>query len=88
MLRLLLILGLVLLLVWWFFGRRPPRPEPPSSDGAAPPAGPQAPQELVACAHCGLRLPRAEALADPAAPAAAHPRFYCCDAHRQSGPAR
>jgi len=34
---------------------------------------------MVACAHCGLHLPRAEALEH------AH-RHYCCAEHRSAGP--
>ena len=39
----------------------------------------QLPQDMVACAHCGLHLPRAEALEH------AH-RHYCCAEHRSAGP--
>lgn len=35
---------------------------------------------MVACAHCDLRLPLAEALPD------AQGRPYCSEAHRQAGP--
>lgn len=35
---------------------------------------------MVACAHCGVHLPRDEALADP------HGRSYCSTAHRDAGP--
>ncbi len=52
----------------------------------APPATPRRPPadrlpaEMVACARCDLRLPRAEALFD------AEGRAYCDDAHRRAGP--
>ena len=36
-------------------------------------------EQMVACAHCGLHLPRAEALEH------AH-RHYCCAEHRSAGP--
>ena len=50
----------------------PVRPAPPSPT-------PPLPQEIVACAHCGLHLPRAEALAE-----AGH--FYCSPEHQGLGP--
>lgn len=80
------VLALVLLVViWLFFGRKQrsdgdaqrPGSDDPSRSPAAPPA--QA-QSMVACAHCGLHLPRAEALAD------GDGRLYCGPAHRVSGP--
>jgi uncharacterized protein len=39
-----------------------------------------APVVMVACAHCGLHLPAADALPEGA-------RLYCSDAHRRLGPA-
>ncbi len=44
----------------------------------------QPPQDMVACAHCGLHLPRSDALVlgGPARPA-----YYCCAEHRAQGPA-
>lgn len=39
-----------------------------------------APVEMVACARCGLNLPRGEALQDGDA------RPYCSEAHRAAGP--
>ncbi len=50
----------------------PVRPAPPSPT-------PSLPQEMVACAHCGLHLPRSEALAE-----AGH--FYCSREHQGLGP--
>jgi len=42
---------------------------PPQRPGAG------APQDMVACAHCGVHLPRGEALMQRG-------RSYCCQAHR------
>ena len=36
------------------------------------------PQTMVACAHCGLHLPQAEAVSDGAG------RFFCSPEHRQA----
>ena len=36
-------------------------------------------QDMVACAHCGLHLPRSDALVQNTA---AQARYYCCEQHR------
>lgn len=72
LLLLVLAIGLYLLL-----GRRrtggdaPAPPPPPKQDAAAP---------MVACAHCGVHLPRDDALLD------AGGRSFCGEAHRIAGP--
>jgi len=81
----LLIIGIALGVYWlWRQGRMaesrearpaPPAPRPATRTGISP-------QDMVACAHCGLHLPRSEALAD--GPGGSEP-FYCSAAHRQSG---
>ena len=45
------------------------------------PAAPPSPQDMVACAHCGVHLPRPDALAAGAL-------HYCSAEHREAGPAR
>lgn len=64
----ILVLIVVVLAVMWLTRSRAPavRREKP------PPAGPQA---MVACAHCGVHLPRAEAVAGAQG-------LYCSEAHR------
>ncbi|HET9976117.1 MAG TPA: PP0621 family protein [Burkholderiaceae bacterium] len=65
----------IVLLLWLVFGRRrvrrdaPPPPHPPASSA----------EGMVACAHCGVHLPRSEAVVDGVRP-------YCSDAHRIAGP--
>ena len=47
--------------------------------GAPPPQGKRPlppPQHMVACAHCGVHLPRSEALTNG-------PRHYCCAEHQR-----
>ena len=44
----------------------------------------QPPQDMVACAHCGLHLPRSDALVLGASP---QPEYYCSPEHRAKGPA-
>lgn len=69
---LLVIVGGVL---WLMFGRRGRvGNEPPKSQA------PKGPVEMVACAHCGVNLPRTEALQDGTG------RNFCSDAHRAAGP--
>ncbi|BEP93361.1 hypothetical protein GmRootA79_17450 [Acidovorax sp. A79] len=38
------------------------------------------PQDMLACAHCGVHVPQAEALM-------VGPQAYCCAEHRRLGPA-
>jgi uncharacterized protein len=73
--KFLLLLLVVGVAVWLFRAkRRMPGPK------AAPPPVPAQPQTMLACARCGLHLPRADALFDPAG------RPYCVEAHRLAGP--
>ncbi|MDH4172855.1 MAG: PP0621 family protein [Betaproteobacteria bacterium] len=70
--RLILLALAVLVLVWLL--RRALR----ARQGGAPKV-PGAPGELVACAHCGVHLPRAEARSAPGGD-------YCSEAHARLGP--
>ena len=75
MLKLVLLVVVVGVAVLWLLKGR--RPGPPSSGEARPGREPAA---MVACAHCGVHLPRAEAIFDTAR------RPYCGEAHRLAGP--
>jgi uncharacterized protein len=68
----LILLGLAVLVVVWLV-RRALR----ERQGSAP----LAPGELVACAHCGVHLPRAEARSAPGG-------AYCSEEHARLGPRR
>jgi uncharacterized protein len=70
----LVLLG-VIVLAWvlFFKGRR--KPPPVERRDAPPPLA-----AMVACTHCGLHLPQADALFDAAG------RPYCGEAHRLAGP--
>lgn len=74
--KFLLVIAVVGFVLWLMFGRgrRVGKTPPPA---ARPPAGTVV---MVACAHCGVNLPRNEALEDSAA------RPYCSEAHRAAGP--
>jgi len=75
--RALLILAIVVLAVWlWRSGRR----DTSGTDRPAPPAAPPGPQEMVRCAHCGVHLPRSDAVAGRLG-------LYCSAEHRQSAEA-
>ncbi len=63
---LVLLVVLVLAYAWWRSGRR-------ASMRASRPVG--HPTEMVACAHCGVHLPRTEALHQG-------PHYYCCAEHQ------
>jgi uncharacterized protein len=76
LLLLLVVLGVGL--AWLTRGRR--KPPPPPAD--APVRRAQVPQAMLSCAHCGVHLPAADALAGPEG------QHYCSDAHRRAGPRR
>ncbi|WP_119152938.1 PP0621 family protein [Caldimonas tepidiphila] len=75
-----LILLAVIALLWWLLRPRPGRGG--ADAGAAPQARDASPREIVACARCGVHVPRDEALPGPAG------EPYCCEAHRGAGPPR
>ena len=66
--KILLFLVVVFVLLWLLRGAMTRR-------RGRPPAPPQAPQEMIACAHCGVHLPRDEALPGRGG-------VFCGDAHR------
>jgi uncharacterized protein len=75
--KFLILLLAVALLMWMLFGRsRRDRPDR-SSRSKSPPAA--QPEGMVACAHCGVHLPRSEAVHAGAL-------AYCSPAHREAGP--
>lgn len=79
MLKLLLTLVVIVLGLMFWFGKGRARP---STGGRTRTAPTDAPQAMVACAHCGLHLPRAEVfLNDRGEP-------FCGAEHRRLGPAR
>lgn len=73
----LLVLVVVVVVLWLMLGRGrcPAAPGKPPSRGARPPAAP-----MLACAHCGVHVPQAEAVVDAAG------RPFCTAAHRLAGP--
>jgi len=78
-----LVLLVVLVVGWLALGRHRRRGEPPEAAKRNTPSRPApgaAPQAMVACAHCGVHLPAADALVDPQA------RRYCSESHRSAGP--
>ena len=66
----LIILIVVLLVYFWLRGQRTVDRSPPQR----PPL--PAPQDTVACARCGLHIPRSEALTIGT-------RNYCCAEHQR-----
>ena len=76
--RVLVLIALVVAAVWLI--RRALRPKPPHAGKADGAPGTAVSGELVACAHCGLNLPRGEAL-----PAGVE--LYCSEDHARKGPA-
>ena len=72
-----LLLAVLVGVALWLFSarRRGPRVPPPAKR-----SGQAEPTPMLACTHCGVHLPQAEALADSAG------RPYCTEAHRRAGP--
>lgn len=73
-----LLLGLFLLVVWLVRGAH--RSLPPRADASQSTFDPAVPrdreqEEMVACLHCGVHLPRSEAIEAPAG-------WFCAQAHR------
>lgn len=73
-----LLVLIVVVLAGWLLLRQ--RAGPRNVAGAAKKKPPTLPAAMVACVHCDLRLPQAEALFDPQG------RPYCSEAHRLAGP--
>jgi uncharacterized protein len=76
MLKVLIIALAVALLVWLLFGRSARHRKPP---GGGRRGGQGGAEEMVSCAHCGVHLPRSDALA-------ARSLHYCSPAHRDAPP--
>lgn len=70
--KFLIVTVVVVGVLWWLLARprkssvRAGRPAPPTVD-------------FVACAHCGVHLPRSDAVTDGE-------KTYCSEAHRLAGP--
>ncbi|MDH5540197.1 MAG: PP0621 family protein [Rhizobacter sp.] len=71
--KFVLILVVVLVLVWLLSGKRRHDGQPP----AAKPGDSKSPQTMLACAVCGVHLPRDEALPGRGG-------VFCSEAHRKS----
>lgn len=85
MAKYLLLLLVIMVVSWGLFGRhRGSRREGPPRAGRAPsPADATQVDDMVACAHCGVHLPRGEALAEDSRGGRLH---YCGPEHQRRGP--
>jgi len=83
MVRLILIAAAVFVLIW-LLRRAIAGPRRAGDAGDGPPATPQG--ELVACARCGVNLPKSEAYAASGVQPSAGGRFYCSEEHWRLGP--
>ena len=63
---------LIGLFIWWAWRR-----STPTSPRQQTPATSSAPQDMVACLHCGVHLPQGDAVAGTLGP-------YCSVAHRSA----
>lgn len=76
---LLVLLVIVVAVGIWRNKRRPPPAQPASTSAKRKLL---TPQDMVECAHCGLHLPRSEALSE-------HGTFFCSAEHQtEAGRAR
>jgi uncharacterized protein len=75
--KFLLVLLVVVGLGWWLSGRSA-RERAVKRKAEGPGAAPKL-VAMIECAHCGVHLPRTEAVLDGATP-------YCGEAHRLAGP--
>jgi uncharacterized protein len=73
MARLIVLIVIVVVVAWWLLGRSKRRTRDERDVTAAPA------QDMVQCAHCGVHLPRGDAVFDGAL-------AYCGEAHRLAGP--
>ena len=75
----LVVLGLVV--AWWLFSRiaRLRDKDAPTAKSDRPTARTPAVQDMVACAQCGIHLPRNDAVGDGKL-------HYCGEPHRLMGP--
>lgn len=76
---LLVVLVVAVAVWWWLRALRPPEERSRPREGQKPPARESAPHSMVACAHCGVHFPAADAVE-------ADGRSYCSAAHRDAGP--
>ena len=80
MIKWLLTLGIVVLALMLWFGKGRGGGAARGRDASGSPRRPNA-QPMVACAHCGLHLPAADAVEGEGG------RRYCSVEHRRQGPA-
>jgi uncharacterized protein len=84
MMKIVVLIAVVALVLWLLSAAR----RRSGRGDEAPPVQPRRgrrgdaaePTPMLACAHCGVHLPRAEAVED------ATGRVFCSDAHRLAGP--
>jgi uncharacterized protein len=74
----LVLVAILAVVVLVFFGRGRNKIEPPKPPQPAKP--PLVKTEILACAHCGVHLPKSEASFDAAG------RPFCTPEHRVAGP--
>jgi uncharacterized protein len=78
MLKLVVVVVAVVALLWLLFGRTAPKDGPKRDARRHAPGGAE---DMVVCAHCGVHVPRSEALA-------ARGLHFCSAAHRDGAPSR
>lgn len=77
--KFVLVIAVVGFVLWLMFGRGK-RIDAVQRNANGRRGKPAEPVQMIECAHCGLHLPRSEALFDAAG------RPYCGEPHRVAGP--
>ncbi len=80
----IIVMAIVVLVFFWLLRRALTRRKPRGGAGSAKEPASAAP-ELVACAHCGVHLPKNEAFATPEAGMPAAGRYFCTEEHLKLG---
>lgn len=79
MAKFLLLVIVLLGVCWWLISQRK-KQDNPNGSRSANQADERIAERIVVCAQCRLHVPESESIAHEG-------RHYCCDEHRQRGPA-
>ena len=82
----LIIIVVVVVAVIWLVRRAIAGPRGAKPGATPPPDAGEQKGELVACAQCGVNLPKSEAYAAGGVLPSAGGRFYCSEEHWRLGP--
>lgn len=70
---------LLVVIVWLVYSLLKKYSRSVAGDEGSEPSASASPEDMVRCAHCGVHLPRSEAILS-------HDEFFCCEAHCSKHP--